>query len=180
MPFVPNPRLTIEPSSTSVEGRDCMISVKCCPTRRSPALIRSAAFLDSARGVVPDERKLVIVAQTELIEDADRPTSASATRKVGMGYSGRIYLCIARIPVVDDWNDRKVCILWYRGGVEGPERRDTGKRFQLIDVHDLRAWGRARSRDITAVHRGRLDHSAVEEVHRILLHRHTGFLRCIT
>jgi hypothetical protein len=28
----------------------------------------------------------------------------------------------------------------------------------LIDVHDLRAWGRASRRDFTAVHRGRLDH----------------------
>ena len=75
-----------------------------------------------------------------------------------MGRPRRIYRWVASIAVVDDRNDRKVCILRHRRGVEVPERRDTGERFQLIDVHDLRAWGRASRRDFTAVHRGRLDH----------------------
>src|SRR5215510_3163009 len=146
---------------------------------RPPALIRSAAFLDSTRGVVPDECELVIVAQPKLIEDADRPTSPNSTCKIGMRLPRRIYHRVARIGIVDDRNDRKVCILWHRRRVEVSKRRYTGKRFQLIDVHDLLTRGRARSRHITAVHRGRLDHSAIEEAHRILLHRHACFLRCI-
>src|SRR5262245_48582306 len=91
----------------------------------------------------------------------------------------RIYHWVARIAVVDDRNDRKVCILWHRRGVEVPERCDTGEWFQLIDVHDLRTRGRACRRDITAVHCRGMDHSAIEEAHRILLHRHTCFLRCV-
>src|SRR5262249_42419233 len=149
------------------------------PDRRSPALIRSAAFLDSPRSVVPDERELVIVSQPELIEDADRPTSPDPARRIGMGNPRRIYHWVARIAVVDDRNDREVCILWHCSGVEVPERCDTGEWFQLIDVHDLCTWGRARGRDITAVHCRGMNHSAVEEVHRILLHRHAGFLRGI-
>src|SRR5262245_30065569 len=96
-----------------------------------------------------------------------------------MGNARRIYHWVARIAVVNDRNDRKVCILWHCRGVKVPERCDTGEWFQLIDVHDLRTWGRARGRDITAVHGGRRDHSAVVEVHRILLHGHAGFLRRI-
>jgi hypothetical protein len=45
------------------------------PDRGSPALIRSAAFLNSSRSIVPDERELVIVSHPKLKEEAERPTS---------------------------------------------------------------------------------------------------------
>src|SRR5262249_61994139 len=112
------------------QGRELNDLRQVCADRGPPALIHSAAFLECTCGVVPEERKLVIVPQPELIEDADRPPwPPRPRRRVGMRRPWRIYRWVARIGVVDDRNDRKICILWHRGGVKVPERRDTSERF---------------------------------------------------
>src|SRR5215510_10020077 len=73
---------------------------------RSIALIESAAFLERAGGVVPDERKVVVAVRDELKEEADRSAGApGGVEDRILGRAWRKQLRVAWIRDIEHGND---------------------------------------------------------------------------